>query len=38
MQPEERERVRVENLDFIRRAGVRSIEANVMYGVGVKSR
>ena len=28
---EERERVRLENLDFIRRARVRSVEANVVY-------
>jgi hypothetical protein len=38
LSPEERERVRVENLNFVRRGGVRSVEANVVYGVGLKSR
>jgi len=32
----EREQVRAENIDFIRREGVRSVEANVMYAVGKK--
>jgi hypothetical protein len=32
----EREQVRAENLDFIRREGVPSIEANLMYAIGKK--
>jgi hypothetical protein len=32
----EREQVRAENLDFIRREGVASIEANLMYAIGKK--
>jgi ubiquinone/menaquinone biosynthesis C-methylase UbiE len=34
--PSERERVRAENLDFIRREGIRSVEANVIYAIGKK--
>jgi len=34
---EERERVRLENIDFIRRADVRSVEANVIYAVAVRT-
>ena len=34
---EDRERVRFENLEFIRTADVRSVEANVIYGTAVKS-
>ncbi len=33
---EARERVRRENLDFIRQADVRSVEANVVYAVTVR--
>jgi ubiquinone/menaquinone biosynthesis C-methylase UbiE len=33
----ERERVRLENLDFIRRAGVREVESNVVYAISRKS-
>jgi hypothetical protein len=33
----DRERVRRENLDFIRRADVRSVEANVIYAVAVRT-
>lgn len=33
---EDRELVRRENLDFIRRADVRSVEANVVYAVGAR--
>jgi len=32
----EREQVRLENLDFIRREQLRSVETNVIYGLGVK--
>ena len=32
----EREQVRTENLDFIRREAIHSIEANVMYAIGKK--
>jgi ubiquinone/menaquinone biosynthesis C-methylase UbiE len=34
---DDREQVRRENLDFIRRADVRSVEANVVYAVAVRS-
>jgi ubiquinone/menaquinone biosynthesis C-methylase UbiE len=34
--PEQREHVRQENFDFIRRSKLRSIESNVLYAVGVK--
>jgi hypothetical protein len=34
---EDRERVRLENLDLIRRAGVYSVEANVVYAVATKN-
>ena len=34
---EARERVRRENLDFIRQVDVRSVEANVVYAVGVRN-
>ena len=34
---EDRERVRLENIDFIRRADVRSVEANVIYAVAVRT-
>ena len=33
---DERERVRVENLEFITRANVRSVESNVVYAVAIK--
>lgn len=33
-----RERVRAANLDFIRRSGVRSVEANVVYAIATKRR
>ncbi|HEX6717167.1 MAG TPA: class I SAM-dependent methyltransferase [Pyrinomonadaceae bacterium] len=36
LEPEERERVRQENLDFIRLNAVRSLEANVVYATAVK--
>ena len=36
LEPEDRERVRQENLDFIRLNAVRSLEANVVYATGVK--
>ncbi|HEX7331534.1 MAG TPA: hypothetical protein VF290_08535 [Pyrinomonadaceae bacterium] len=35
--PETREQVRQENLDFIENAGVRSVEANVVYATAIKS-
>jgi ubiquinone/menaquinone biosynthesis C-methylase UbiE len=34
---EDRERVRLETIDFIRRADVRSVEANVIYAVAVRT-
>ena len=33
---EDRERVRRDNLDFIRRSNVRSVETNVVYAVAVR--
>ena len=33
----DRERVRRDNIDFIRRGAVRSVEANVVYAVAVRS-
>ncbi len=34
--PADRERVRLENLDFIRRTSLRSVESNVVYGIALK--
>jgi hypothetical protein len=34
--PEARERVRAANAEYIRRAGVREVEANVVYAIAVK--
>lgn len=36
LSPAEREQVRAENIDFIRREAIRSVEANVMYAIGKK--
>ena len=35
--PEDRERVRSANFDFVRQSGLRSVEANVVYAVAVKT-
>lgn len=32
----ERDQVRTENLEFIRREGIRSVESNVIYAIGKK--
>ena len=37
MDTEARERVRVANMDYVRRAGIRSVEANVVYAVATKT-
>jgi SAM-dependent methyltransferase len=37
MSPEDRERVRVENLKFVRQTSVRSVESNVVYATAVKA-
>lgn len=37
LSPEDRERVRLANFDFIQRASVRAVETNVIYGVALKS-
>ena len=34
--PEQREQVRSENLEFIRGASLRSVEANVVYATAIK--
>ena len=36
LSPEDRERVRRANLDFIERTSLRELEANVLYATGVK--
>lgn len=36
LSPSEREQVRAENVDFIRREAIRSVEANVIYAIGKK--
>jgi len=36
LSPAEREQVRAENLDFIRREAIGSVEANVIYAIGKK--
>jgi hypothetical protein len=35
--PEARERVQRENLEFVRRSGLTSVEANVVYAVAAKA-
>ena len=37
LEEHERERVRLENIDFIRRFDVRSVETNVVYAVAVRT-
>jgi len=37
MDAKARERVRVANMDYVRRAGIRSVEANVVYAVATKA-
>jgi hypothetical protein len=34
---EGRERVRLANLDYVRRSGVRAVEANVVYAIATKA-
>lgn len=36
LDPKQKERVRAANLEFVRRSGMRSIEANVVYATGTK--
>lgn len=36
LDPEERERVRRANLDYVRESGIRAVEANVVYAVAIK--
>jgi hypothetical protein len=36
LSPEDRERVHRANLDFIERTSLRELEANVIYGTGIK--